>query len=211
MDTIAKNKENISNENAFMGVLKLPDEQKKYLLEILYSYLFLLNIFKNKKGLIFDEDKMSGVAGMLFYTNDYIDWGVRIGYMLLRGSYEEQLEFFEDFELNGLPKIAAEMKNLVIKVNDQKEGWLVRGAVWLRFHSWVGTLLSFASWFLYIFVFLSLLYVLVATDWGRSLAWSFLDVYGAMIRVLMYVMMGIAFILIIGFVSFMYLENKTKK
>lgn len=210
MDTIAKREEEVKQE-AFMGVLKMTDEQKKYLLEIIYSYLFVYDILTRKKKLVFDEAYMSGVVGMLHYTNENLDWGMRIGNVMVRGEHEEIVEFFEELDLRALPKIASEMKNIILKVNAEPESMMGRMAVWLRFHSWAGTLLSFTSWFLYIFIFLSILYVLVATDWGRSLAWSFLDVYGAIIRMLMYILMGVAFVLIIAFVSFMYLESKAKK
>jgi len=196
----------------YLGLMNLSANFKKSLFELLYYYQYLNKILTDKYKLRFAPEKLSGVMGALSTRNDYIDQGCEAARLLIGGSFEEQTNFFENFDFGQLDKIVSEFKKVVTDIQNQPNiSWVVVFFIWLRYAAWRRWLFVFAKSFLWLFLFLSILYFFVTTDLGRQLAWSFLDVYSAIVRILMVVLLMVAVVLIIGVVSFMYFEGKSRQ
>lgn len=196
----------------FLGVLKLNDQQKKELFEIAYVYMFLKNWFENVQKIKFSEKHMPDVLGMLIFRNDYVDAGCFMAKLVLDDGKEGYGENWESVDWSKLTKISGEMNKLFQGIGQINNiGWFEKMIIWLKYGDWAQRLLKVAIYFVVGFISLSILYFLVATELGRNLAWRFLDVYGVLIRIVLYCLLALALLLIIGFVSFFYLENKQKR
>ncbi|MBU0647925.1 hypothetical protein KJ855_01980 [Patescibacteria group bacterium] len=196
----------------FLGVMKIGSEQKKLLFEVYYLYQLINGFLKQKAGLWYDDRNLAGVLGVLAHRNDNIDMAVVLGWFLKNGQMDETQDFFESFDFGKLESVAKDFNNVagevLAKPNVNFLTWLL---VWLRYSDWRRIILGLAKYLLFIFIFFSLLYVLVATDLGRDVAWKVLEVYGVVVKYLLIILSIVALVVIVGIVSFMYFEGKMKK
>lgn len=192
----------------YLGLSQLSDEEKKNLFEILDNYTVIKNYLLTKLGLKVAEKKLSGVVGMLAEKGTEIDLGMLIGYYFSADLVVRQ-DWFEQFDWSKLGQISRRMSAVRTKILQiQSINWGMRILIVLRFADWSRWLLMIAKSGLSILIFFTLLYGLVATQWGRDLSWEFLNIYGWIVRLILIVFLIIALVVIVGMVSFMYLENR---
>jgi len=205
-------KETKNTGENYLGLMGLGDKQKKQLFEIVYLYRLWEEYLISIKGLKFKRENVALVGGMVLKTNSEIELACRLASILLYRSSEEQIDFFENLDLERLTKAVTEMKKLVAAIPDyDRAGWWLKVIVWLRYGEWKKILFWLIYVFLFIFSFGSILYFFIATDFGRDLAWKFLDVYGVVVRFMMILLLILATIMIVAVVCFMYFESKSKK
>ena len=198
--------------NNFTGLDKLPVEYKTSLFDILSSYLFIRKYLKNEVGVFFSEKRIAQVIGMVGFVNPEIEKGCKLSRVLLYGSWNNWLDYFDSFYWTEIKSVAEKMKKVKMEISKKgTAGFFIKVMCWIRFGDKKRILFQLGQWVLYIFLFLTILYFLVATDFGRDMAWRFLDWYGLIIKVLLVVLLVVGIVLITGIVSFMYLESKGKK
>jgi hypothetical protein len=196
----------------FLGLAKLENQRKQQLFDLLYYYLLMRSQLRDKLGLAFRPSQLSGVVGLLAKRTSQLDRAAELGELLCSRPAIEWTDWLEEFDFNSLDGLVADAQACweeLAKVS--AVSWWIKMLVWVRYGDWRRFIYAVAKLVLAVFVFLSLLYILVATDWGRNWAWSFLDVYSVVVRWLLIVLLVVALVLIVGFVSFMYFEGKAKK
>lgn len=197
-------------EGEFLGLDNINDTEKRHLYDILNAYAVVRN-YLSILGIRADEQKLAGVVGMLVERGTNIDTGLRIGYMFTADLSKRQ-DFFEKLDWSKLSVISnsmVRMKEKLLKIKTINPG--LKLLIFFRFADWTKIALGLAQFGLYLLIFLSVLYVLVATQWGRDLTWEFLNVYGWIVKMILIVFLVIGLVVIVSMVSFMYLENKNIK
>lgn len=204
-------KNNNTGEN-YLGLMGFADKHKKQLFEILYLCRLWEEYLVCIKDLKFKRENLALVGGMIAKVNSDIQFACTVSSVLLYQSSEEQVEFFENIDLEKLSKAVNEMRNLVGKIpNYNKASWWLKMVVWIRYGDWKRILFQIVYGFFFLFVFGAVLYFFIANDFGRDLAWKFLDIYGVAVKFLMIFLLILATIVIVASVSFMYFESKNKK
>ena len=205
-----KNRENKGEQ--YLGLMGLEANCKKQLFELIYLYRLWEEYLVKIKGLRFQIGYLPVVGGLVLRNNQDIEDGCVLARLLISATSEEQVDFLENFDLNRLAKMVTEFKKLLADIPDYDwAGWGLKIFVLVRYGDWRKSLFTLVYWFLFLFIFGSVLYFLVATDTGRDLAWQFLDVYSFIIKVLMILILIIALVFILAIVSFMYFEGRNKK
>ena len=208
MDNI--NKKKITSE--FMGLRKLKDSQKINLFNIVNNYQSILFFLKNKMGLFFADWYLSGVLGVLAFRSEKIEKSVHLANLILDNDNTKRNDYFENFDWTKISEIDLEFEKAyqnILKLNTIQ--WWTKIYIGARYSDWGKIVFGFAKWFLIVFLLFSLLYFLVATEWGRDLSWRLLDVYGYIARIMMILLLVVALIVIVVLVSFMYFERKNNK
>jgi|GEM_PF-3338854 len=197
-------------EGKFLGLGNISDTEKRYLYDILDSYVVIKNYLLSL-GIKADEQKLAGVLGMLVERGSNVDIGLQIGYMF-GASLSKRQDYFEKLDWSKLSSVSASLvtvKDKLLKIKAVNPG--LKMLLFFRYANWTRMALGLAKFGLYLLVFLSILYILVATQWGRDLTWEFLNVYGWIIKLILIVFLVIGLVVIVSMVSFMYLENKNIK
>ncbi len=208
MDSINKKK----IESKYLGLRKLSDSQKVSLFNLVNNYQSILFYLKNKMGLFFADWYLDGVLGYLTFRNEKIEKAVHLAYLFLNQNDSRREMFLEEFDWEKVKEIDDEFEKAyqdLLKINVVQ--WWSKIYIGIRYSAWGKIIYNFAKWFLTIFLLFSLLYFLVATEWGRELSWRLLDVYGYFAKMLMILLLVVALIVIVVLVSFMYLERKNNK
>ncbi len=205
MDSINLNQ----SKSNFLGLSNLDKLQKTKVYDIADTYRLLIKYLKERIKLKFAEKNLGYVLGVLSARNEYTDMAIEMAYYYWNWSVSRE-DFWEDFDWGKLDHMEKSLQSEMAKVF--KIGQV---SIWLKFYigltclDWNRIVFSFAKYFAIGFVFVSVLYFLVATDWGRDLSWQLLDLYGVVAKFLMVVLLVIALIVIVVMVSFMYFERKS--
>lgn len=205
-------KKNDNGGEKYLGLMGFSDKQKKQLFEIIYLCRLWEEYLAHIKGLRFRRENLALVGGMVIKVNSDIQFACDLFLMLLYRTAEEQVDFFENIDLERLPKAVGEMRNLVANIpNYERASWWMKILTWFKYGDWKKVLFWIIYVFFFLFVFGSVLYFFIANDYGRDLAWKFLDIYGVAVKFLLIFLLILATIVIVASVSFMYFESKVKK
>jgi hypothetical protein len=201
-----------NTKTEFLGWDKLTVKQKEMLFDIVESYLTIKYCLRTILKLNFANNQIADVLGVVMWRTEMLEKGCDLAAMLLNHDITVRSEYIDNFGWNDLREITDEMekaKKSIREINGLS--WWYRFYIGLRYRDWKNGIFAFAKFFLNVFLFLSLIYVLIATDFGRNLSWEFLGVYSVIVKVLMAILLGVALIIIVILVSFMYFESKKKK
>ncbi|HPN67101.1 MAG TPA: hypothetical protein PLZ62_00395 [bacterium] len=200
------------NLEEFLSWEDLSSEQKRLLFEVIEHYLTINYCLRKILALSFADFYLAKVIGAVLWRTDILETGCSLGRWLISDDVVLRSQYAESFDWQELPTVAHELDRAKKELREINAiSWWYRLYINFIYRDWGKTVLGFAKSFLYVFLFLSLIYVLIATDFGRGLSWEFLGVYGVIVKILMGLLLVVALVTIVILVSFMYFESGKKK